>query len=160
MLVASTVASCRHVHVPARDTRFYFFTYRFPYRFRCGDRDTCHSLSGLAGLDALVVGPGDFDEVVAWVSGWVVASSVGAVGPALSFHVFSCSWGGRGSGERRENRPPCLIPRCVGGCAGGLSVPEFAYVHSHVSGFLEGFYNGWLYFCPADLVVAGAAADA
>lgn len=148
--------------VVAGDARLRFL-YRFLYN---GWRYICHSLRGLAVSqvwdawgDAFVVGPGVFDDVIAWVSGWVGAASAGAVGPALAFvHGFSCSGGGGGRGNGDETLPP---PHpALGGSAGNLSGAEFANVHSQVAAFLEGFYNGGLYFCPAYLVGSGAAADA
>lgn len=140
---------------------------RLLYRFLYNRwRHICHSRRGLAvcqrwhsGGDAFVVGPGVFDDVVAWVSCWVGAASVGAVGPALAFfHGFSCSGGGGGRGNGDETLPP---PHpALGGNAGNLAGAEFAHIHAQVAAFLEGFYNGGLYFCPAYLVCACAAADA
>lgn len=166
MCVTPTFTGSSLVHMFTRDTSLHLLhgyrnLYRFLYMFF---RYTCHSLSEFAVSqvwdNALVVGPGDCDAVVACVSCWHVASSVGSVGPACADCHCSPVHGWWGEGERRQNPPPTSSRAAwLGGQRGGLSGPEFAYVHSHVSGFLEGFYNGWLYFCPAHLVVSGAAAD-
>ena len=138
MCVAAALTGSGLVHVVTGDARLRVLLYGKLYRRW---RDICHSRCVLGVSqrwdDALFVGPGGFDDVVAWVSCWVFAASVGAVGPALEFlHVFSCSWGRQG--ERGTETKPLSLPHPTrGGCVGNLSGAEFAYVHTHVSGFLE-----------------------
>jgi hypothetical protein len=126
VLIASTLTGGDLVHVVAGHARFRFILYNIVYN---RIRDICHESCGhgMAGYDAFVVGPGDFDYVVAWVSGWVGAASVWAVCPACFDFSHSISFRRGRAGRRRKTCPP-------------TGLMYLADVHTHVACSFCGFY--------------------